>query len=304
MSEFTSGFWEIYIGAITIVSILACLVLLVAMSSRRVSGGASQTTGHTWDEDLGEFNNPLPRWWMWLFIITIVFGLVYLALYPGLAMFKGTLNWTSGGEYQDEVKLADAQYGPLFQKFASRDIAELSKDPEARAIGQKLFLNLCSQCHSSDGAGSRGFPNLTDADWLYGGDPQTIKATIAKGRNGIMPALGAGLGPESTKDVVQYVFSLSGRTHDAARAARGPEKFQALCVACHGPEAKGNPQLGSANLTDKVWLHGSSEEQVIETVTKGRNSRMPAHEEFLGNAKVHVLAAYVYGLAGSKSPGQ
>lgn len=304
MNDFTSGFWEIYIGVITVVSIIACLVLLLAMSSRRVSGGASQTTGHTWDEDLGEYNNPLPRWWLWLFIITIVFGLVYLVLYPGLGLYQGMLNWTSTGEYQEEIKLADAQYGPLFQKFASRDIAELAKDPEARAVGQKLFLNHCAQCHASDGAGSRGFPNLTDADWLYGGDPETIKTTIANGRIGIMPALGATLGAESTRDVANYVLSLSGRGHDAARAARGREKFQSICAACHGAEGKGNPQLGSANLSDKISLHGESEEEVIQVITKGRNDVMPAHKDFLGDAKVHILAAYVYGLANTATPGR
>ena len=297
MNDFTSGFWEIYIGAITIVSIIACLVLLMAMSSRRVPGGTSQTTGHVWDEDLGEYNNPLPRWWMWLFIITIVFGLAYLVLYPGLGLYRGTLNWTSTGEYQEEVKLADAKYGPLFQKFASRDLKSVASDPEARAIGQKLFLNHCSQCHASDGAGSRGFPNLTDGDWLYGGDPETIKATIASGRNGVMPALGPSLGVEGTRDVAHYVFSLSGHGHDATRAARGREKFRSICAACHGAQGKGNPQLGAPNLSDKVWLHGSSEDQVVATITSGRNSVMPAHKDFLGEAKVHILAAYVYGLA-------
>ena len=302
MSEFTSGFWEIYIGAITIVSILACLVLLLTMSSRRVSGGATETTGHTWDEDLGEYNNPLPRWWMWMFILTIVFSLGYLAFYPGLAFYKGGGNWSSTGQYDEEIKQADAQFGPLFQKFASRDIKDLARDPEARAVGQKLFLNNCAQCHASDAGGSRGFPNLTDKDWLYGGEPETIEATIANGRKGAMPAFGAVLGSEGPRDVAHYVFSLSGRTHDSIRAARGREKFQTICAACHGAEGKGNPQLGAPNLTDKIWLHGSSEEAVVETITGGRNNLMPAHKELLGDAKVHVLAAYVYGLS-NPAPG-
>ena len=301
MNDFTSGFWGIYIGAITVVSILACLVLLLSMSSRRVPG---ETTGHTWDEDLGEYNNPLPRWWMWLFIITIVFGLAYLVLYPGLVWYQGALNWTSTGEYQEEIQLADQQYGPLFQKFSSRDIRELARDPEARSIGQKLFLTHCAQCHASDAAGSRGFPNLADGDWLYGGDPESIKASIANGRNSVMPAMGAALGDEGTRDVAHYVFSLSGHAHDATRAARGREKFQSVCAACHGAEGKGNPQLGAANLSDKIWLHGSSEDQVVATIAKGRISMMPAHQDFLGDAKVHILAAYVYGLAGSATPGR
>jgi cytochrome c oxidase cbb3-type subunit 3 len=304
MSDFTSSFWEIYIGAITIVSIFACLALLLLMSSRRVPGGASETTGHTWDEDLGEYNHPLPRWWMWLFILTIVFSLVYLVLYPGLAFYKGSFHWTSTGEYQQEIREADAQFGPLYQQFAKRDIKDIAYDAEARAVGQKLFLNHCAQCHASDGGGSRGFPNLTDRDWLYGGDPESIKATIANGRNGAMPAFGAALGAEGPRDVAHYVFSLSGRTHDAIRAARGREKFNATCVACHGAEGKGNPQLGAPNLTDRIWLHGSSEEHVIETIAKGRINMMPAHKEFLGDAKVHLLTAYVFGLSNPAPAGK
>jgi cytochrome c oxidase cbb3-type subunit III len=304
MSDFDSSFWEFYIGAITLVSIFACLALLLLMSSRRVSGGSAETTGHTWDEDLGEYNNPLPRWWMWLFILTIVFSLVYLALYPGLAFYKGSYNWTSTGQLEQENKEADAQFGPLYQKFASREIKDIAYDPEARAMGQKLFLNHCAQCHASDGGGSRGFPNLTDRDWLYGADPQTIKTTIANGRNGVMPAFGAALGTDGPRDVAHYLFSLSGRTHDSIRASRGKEKFNTVCVVCHGADAKGNPQLGAPNLTDKIWLHGSSEEAVIESISKGRNNMMPAHQEFLGEAKVHILAAYVFGLSNPASAGK
>ncbi len=304
MSDFTSSFWEIYIGAITLVSILACAVLLLGMSSRRVPGGSSETTGHTWDEDLGEYNNPLPRWWMWMFLITIVFSLGYLVMYPGLAFFGGSANWTSTGQYEEEMKQADAQYGPLFQRFASRDITELAKDAEARAVGQKLFLNHCSQCHASDGGGSRGFPNLVDRDWLYGGDPQSIKNSIAEGRNGVMPGFGEALGAEGPRDVAHYVFSLSGRAHDSIRAARGREKFNTACVACHGADGRGNPALGAPNLIDKIWLHGSAEETVVETIVNGRINTMPAHREFLGEAKVHILAAYVFGLSNPAPAGR
>ena len=297
MSDFTSGFWEIYIGAITVIAILACIVLLQVMSSRRVSGGATETTGHTWDEDLGEYNNPLPRWWMWLFYITIVFSIGYLVLYPGLGSYSGTYKWSSVGQYQGEVQQADAQYGPIYAKFAAMDLKQVAADPDAKAIGSKLFLNNCAQCHSSDGGGSKGFPNLTDQDWLYGGEPEMIKTTISGGRNGVMPALGPVLGDDGVKDVANYVRSLSGLAADPIRVASGKEKFAANCVACHGPEGKGNQQLGAPNLTDKVWLYGSSEATIIETVTKGRNNVMPAHKELLGDAKVHILAGYVYGLS-------
>jgi cytochrome c oxidase cbb3-type subunit 3 len=295
MSDFTHGFWDYYIAISTVVSIIACAVLLWSMSTRRVPGGA--TTGHTWDEDLDELNNPLPRWWIWLFYITIVFSLIYLVLYPGLGSYAGSWRWTSTGQYEAEVKQANEQYGPLYDKYAAQDLKQLAADPGARAIGQRLFLNYCAQCHASDGRGGRGFPDLTDRDWLYGGDPAAIKASILNGRNGIMPALGPGLGEDSTRDVANYVLSLSGRTPDAARAARGKEKFTTICAACHGAEGKGNPQLGAPNLTDSVWLHGARESTIIETITKGRTSVMPAHKDFLGEAKVHILAAYVYSLS-------
>jgi len=303
MSDFTSDFWTYYIGIITVASIVACAVLLQTMSTRRVPGGTKQTTGHTWDEDLGEFNNPLPRWWIWLFYITIVFGLAYLVLYPGLGSYPGSYKWTSRGQYEAEVKQASAQYDPIYQKFAAQDLKQVAADPEARAIGQKLFLNYCAPCHASDGGGSRGFPNLTDRDWLYGGDPQTIETTILNGRNGVMPALGAVLGDEGTQDVAHYVLSLSGRTHDSIRAARGKQKFDTICAACHGADGKGNQQIGAPNLTDQIWLHGSSEASIIETISKGRNSVMPAHKDFLGEARVHILAAYVYSLSNPQPAG-
>jgi len=311
MSDFSSGFWEFYIGVITVVSILACAVLLHSMSTRRVSGGTSETTGHTWDEDLGEYNNPLPRWWIWLFYITIFFGLAYLLLYPGLGLFGGLFRWTSLGQYQAEVKQADQRYGPLYDRYALQPLKQVAADPEARAIGQKLFLNHCAQCHGSDAAGSRGFPNLTDRSWLYGGDPEMIKTSIMNGRNGVMPALGAALGEAGVRDVANYVLSLSGGKHDAARAAQGKQRFATICAACHGPDGKGNQTLGAPDLTDDIWEYGGSEGQIIETITKGRGtnaltpgaSAMPAHKDLLGEAKVHILAAYVYGLSAPRTPG-
>ena len=297
MSQFTSSFWDYYIGVISVVSILACGVLLLAQSKRRVAGGESETTGHTWDEDLGEYNNPLPSWWMWLFWITIVFALAYLALYPGLGSFAGYLKWTQVGQLEQENAQANAQFGPLYEKFAGQEVAQLAKNPEALAIGQKLFLNTCAQCHASDAAGSRGFPNLTDTDWLYGGDPATIKATITEGRNGIMPPFGPALGEQGTKDVAHYVMSLSGMAADSIRVERGKPLFAQTCAACHGAQGKGNPQLGAPNLSDKTWLYGAGETTIIETITRGRNNQMPAHKELLTPSKIHLLTAYVYSLS-------
>ena len=296
MSDFTSGFWNLYIGIITLASIAACAVLLKLTSRRRIASDPDKTP-HVWDEDLEEFNNPLPRWWVGLFYITIVFSLGYLWFYPGLGSWEGAWKWSSNGQYQDEMKKADQELAPLYDKFARQDLAQLATDPQAKAIGQRLFLNYCAQCHASDGGGSKGFPNLTDKDWLYGGEPETIKTTILNGRNGVMPPMAPVLGSEGTVDVAHYVRSLSGLASDEVRASRGKALFATNCVACHGPEAKGNPQVGAPNLTDKVWLYGSSEATIIETVTKGRNNVMPAHKDFLGEARVHVLAAYIYGLS-------
>ena len=295
MTDFTSEFWSVYVAVITVVSIVACAVFLKTQSIR--PKGSVQTTGHKWDEDLAEYNNPLPLWWSWLFYITIAFGLVYLVLYPGLGSWRGTLGWTQITQLNEEKAAAEKQFGPLYQKFAAMPVESLSKNPDALAVGQKLFLNHCAQCHASDGGGSRGFPNLTDKDWLWGGDPATIETTIANGRTGMMPPFGEALGEAKIKDVAHYVMSLSGGAADSIRVLNGKETFAQICAACHGPEGKGNPALGAPNLTDKIWLHGSGEANIIQTITNGRTNQMPAHKELIGEAKVRLLAAYVLSLS-------
>jgi cytochrome c oxidase cbb3-type subunit 3 len=301
MSLFTSGFWDVFIAVVSVVSIVACGVFLKSQSIRK-GAGAVPTTGHVWDEDLAEYNNPLPRWWSWLFYITIIFSLGYLVLYPGLGSWQGTLGWSQVGQLEREQAAAAKQYGPLYEKFAGTEVVALSKTPAALAVGEKLFLNNCAQCHASDGGGSRGFPNLTDRDWLWGGDPKTIQATIAEGRTGTMPPFGGALGEQGVKDVAHYVLSLSGRTHDSLRKARGEPLFKSTCVACHGAEGKGNPLLGAPNLTDGTWLHGSAESAIIETVTRGRTNQMPAHKDLLDQAKIHLLTAYVLSLSRQTAP--
>ena len=295
MSQFTSGFWDVYIGLITLVSIIACAVLLKMQSVR--DPAESETSGHVWDEDIREYNNPLPRWWMWLFYLTIVFSLGYLVLYPGLGSYAGTLGWTQLGQLAQENAHAQATYGPLYEKFAAQDIEPLSKHPEALATGQKLFLNTCAQCHASDGGGSRGFPNLTDRDWLWGGTPESIKTTITEGRTGAMPPFGPALGEQGVKDVAHYVLSLSGQANDSIRKARGEPLFKTSCSACHGAEGKGNPAIGAPNLTDNIWLHGAGEEAIAAQISKGRINQMPAHKDILSPAKIHLLTAYVYSLS-------
>ena len=297
MNEFTSGFWSAYIAIITLASIAGCAVLLWKLSTKRLAPGEkADVMGHVWDENLQEYNNPLPRWWMWLFWITLVFALMYLLLYPGLGSFGGILHWSSTGQYDNEMAKAKEKYEPIFAKYGAMDIKAVAADPQAKEMGQRLFLNYCSQCHASDARGGRGFPNLTDNDWLYGGDPEMIVTTIDKGRSGIMPPWPQ-LRDEGVKNVAHYVLSLSGRTHDGVRAAQGKEIFATNCVVCHGPEGKGNPALGAPNLTDDIWLYGGGESSIIETIAKGRNGVMPAWAEFLGPNKVHLLAAYVYGMS-------
>ncbi len=298
MSDFTHDFWSWYVAVITVVSIIACAVLLKAMSTRKLAPDQKvETMGHVWDEDLAEYNNPLPNWWRWLFYITIWFALIYLVLYPGLGRFGGTLDWSSTGQYEKEMARAEDRFGPLYARYAAMDITAVAADPQAREMGQRLFLNHCAQCHASDARGSRGFPNLADGDWLWGGDPQAIKTSIANGRAGVMPPMGGALGGEGTKDVAHYVMSLSGKTHDTLRAARGQELFATNCAVCHGADGKGNPSLGAPDLTDDIWLHGRGQSAIIEAITQGRQNAMPAWGQFLSEDKVHLLAAYVWGLS-------
>jgi len=303
MSDFTHGVWPIYISIVTVVSIIGTWVFLRSQTTRKLAPGEKpELLEHTWDDDLQDLNNPLPRWWLGLFYGTLLFAVAYLALWPGLGTYAGVLKWTSAGEYDAEVKAAEARFQPVYAGFMQQDVASVAANPDARAIGKHLFLTYCSQCHGSDAAGARGFPNLTDNDWLYGGDPDTIKATITEGRAGVMPALGDALGADGTREVANYVLSLSGRQHDAALAAAGKAKFDENCAACHMPEGTGMQAMGAPNLTDKVWLYGGSEATIIETISKGRNGMMPAIDQTLGTtsnkeAKLHLLAAYVLGLS-------
>lgn len=301
MSDFVSGFWNIYVAGLVLASVLGCAVFLWSQSSATHVPG--ETTGHVWDENLEEFSNPLPSWWRWLFYITVFFALFYLAMYPGLGNFGGQYGWSSVGQYQGEMKKADEQYGPIFKKFQSQDIMTVAANSEAKEMGQRLYLTYCSQCHGSDAKGAKGFPNLTDKDWLWGGTPDQIKETLTKGRDAMMPAKGVkpDLNGDQIKDLANYVRSLSGLSADSIRAQRGKEVFGAACAACHGPEGKGMVGL-APNLTDKAWLYSSSEEAIIETITKGKVNRMPAFGEFLGDAKIHLLTAYVYGLGGGEAP--
>jgi cytochrome c oxidase cbb3-type subunit 3 len=296
MSDFFNNGWSIYVAAATIAGLAACLALLIIAARRRVMAN-DNTTGHVWDEDLRELNNPLPRWWMWLFVLTIVFSSAYLAFYPGLGSMPGQLKWSSKGQYQDEVAKANATAAPLFARFAATPVPELARDPQAIAIGERLFANNCATCHGADARGSKGFPNLTDRDWLWGGTPERIAETITNGRQGNMPPIAAAVGSaEDVRNVANYVLSLSGSPHNTIAAAEGRAKF-AICAACHGADGKGNTALGTPNLTDKVWLHGWGEDAIVAMVTKGKTNVMPAHGSRFTPEQIHVLTAYVWGLS-------
>lgn len=295
---FFSSFWDWFIIALTLGGIVGVIWLIIWVNKRPAKGEKVQPMGHIWDGDLQELNNPLPMWWLNMFYITIVFGLVYLVLYPGLGSYKGLLGWTQVGQYEQEVDSANTAYGPMYDKYKALPIAALVKDKDAVQIGQRLFMTYCTVCHGSDAGGNIGFPNLRDNDWLYGGEPEAIEISIKAGRQGVMPAWEAAIGKDGVKNVTQYVLSLSGRAEaNPAAAEKGKAVFATTCAACHGPDGKGMAALGAPNLTDKIWLYGGSVESIEKTVTEGRQGKMPAHGDFLGDAKVHLLATYVYSLS-------
>ncbi len=301
MSDFTSNFWSVFVAGVTVISIIACLILLVITARKKVASTADNTTGHVWDEDLTEMNNPMPRWWMWLFVITIVFGFLYLALYPGLGKFSGQLGWSQVGEYKREMDKGNAEIEPVYARFASMKPEEIAADAQAMAIGERLFMNNCAQCHGSDARGGKSFPNLTDGDWLYGGSPETIRETLHQGRMGMMPPMGDAVGSaENVRNLAHYVMSLSNSPHDSLRANLGKEHF-AACAACHGPDGKGNQALGAPNLTDDIWLHGWGEATITTMINQGKTNQMPAQAGKLTEAQLGVLTAYVWGL--SNKPG-
>jgi len=295
MSDFFSAGWSVYIAVVTVASLLGCLALLVITSRARVDPRSD--TGHTWDHDLRELNNPMPRWWVVLFVITIVFAFAYLTLYPGLGSSKGLLGWSSAKAYTEEQANANTQLSAVYARYAAMSAPDLARDKGAMAIGERLFVNNCAGCHGSDARGGKGFPNLTDDDWLYGGSPETIVQTITHGRQGMMPSMAAAVGsPQDIDNVANYVLSLSHGQHDVAAAAAGQAKF-VVCAGCHGMDAKGNPAVGAPNLTDDTWLHGSGKAAIVRMIQNGKTNVMPAQEHRLAPEQIHVVGAYVWSLS-------
>ena len=293
-----SNGWSIYVIVITMINILGCFWLIRWTSKKRkdeVNQGS--VTGHTWDDTLQEYNNPLPRWWLWLFYLTILFSFAYMVLYPTLGNYAGVNEWTQQGQYQEEMQQADKSYGVIFKAYAKKPVTELANDTQAMNSGHRLFLNYCATCHGSDAGGLAGYPNLTDNDWLYGGMPDAIKASISGGRSGFMPAMGAAMSQQELDSLSAYVLSLSGQQNDQAMIAKGKAQYDLMCVACHGADGKGSHAVGAPNLTDTIWLYGGTPDLIKESIQKGRNGKMPAHRDFLGDEKVHLLAAYIYSLS-------
>jgi cytochrome c oxidase cbb3-type subunit 3 len=301
MSDFVSGFWGYYRAGVVLLGIVWCLWLI--FSQRKWLGARTvtvQDTGHVWDGDLRELNNPVPRWWTVMYVAMCIFGLGYLVLYPGLGTFTGSLGYTSAQEVRQDQTQQDALVKPLYDKFAKLDIPAIAVDMEARVIGQRLFLNNCAQCHGSDAKGSTSFPNLVEGDSLYGRTPEALQASITNGRNGVMPALQAVVDARTAGDIAHYVRSLSGLAYDQIRVIRGKREYLNNCVACHGADGKGNKILGAPNLTDDVWLYGSSEATIVHSILNGRNNRMPAQEHVLTADQIRLLTAWVWGLSGGR----
>ena len=288
--------WFVIVG--TVLSLIACFWLIVWTNRQRQSDAdIAESESHVWDENIRELNNPLPMWWLYLFVITLIYSGAYLVYYPGLGNFAGVSDWSQASQYDQQVAEAEARYGPLFARYGSMDYRDLANDADALGIGQSLYANYCAQCHGSTARGAPGFPSLVDSAWLWGGSPEQIEQSILNGRNGIMPALGAALGP-NLDAMVEYVRSMA----DSIEAG-SPQHAQyvTFCSACHGPNGDGNPLLGGPSLVDDIWLYGSSEDAVRQSIAEGRNGVMPAHETLLGADRSRILAAYVYSLSQSSS---
>lgn len=290
-----STFWSIFIIVLIVINVGGCLWLIAWTMNMKTDEEDENSTGHTWDGDLKEYNNPLPKWWLNTFYLTIIFTVVYLALYPGMGNFQGLLGWTQYGQYEDQVEAKREQYEEVFAAFAGVPLEDLATNEDAVRLGRNTFMNNCASCHGSDGRGAKSFPNLTDDSWLWGGEPAQIQQTIADGRIGNMPALGAVAGAEGVDQIITYLLSDEGDNSPDVLA--GKQKFMTSgCIGCHGPNAEGNPMLGAPNLRDDYWLHGSTREDIRDVINNGRVNQMPAHQDLIGEDRVRLVSAYVLSL--------
>ena len=290
-----TSFWSMWIIVLTTITIVGITWILFA-NRKREQQPADKTTGHEYD-GIEEYDNPLPAWWFYMFVITIVWAIGYLIMYPGMWNFPGVLGWTQVGQHDRKVAAADEKFRYMRDRYMAISVEEIAADPAVRKMGMRMFSNNCAQCHGADAKGSYGFPNLSDKDWLFGGTPDAITASITSGRQGAMPAWGAIIGDQGVTDVTAYVLSINGREADAAQVGAGEKVFQTYCVACHGADGTGNPAMGAPNLANGIWLYGGNAGQISHSIRAGRNGVMPAHKDRLSEDKIHILAAYVYGLS-------
>lgn len=290
-----ASFWSMWIIILTSITIVGLIWILFA-NRKAEQQPDEKTTGHEYD-GIQEYDNPLPAWWFYMFVLTIVWGVGYLVIYPGMGNFPGLLGWTQLGQHSNEVAVADEKYRAMRDRYMALPVEEIASDPAVRKMGMRMFGNNCAQCHGGDAKGSYGFPNLADGDWIFGGSAADIKASITNGRQAAMPAWGSIIGDQGVSDVTAYVLSINGREADEAKAAAGEKVYQTYCVACHGADGTGNPALGAPNLKNGIWLYGGNAEQISHSVRAGRNGLMPAHKDMLSEDKIHILAAYVYGLS-------
>ena len=292
------AFWHWFIAGGTILFVIWC-IWLVSWSSKQGPANVAddEVVGHKWDGDLEEWNNPAPKWWLYLYFITIAWAIGYLVAFPGLGSYEGMLGWSQQGQYEAEMQAAAENYDPIYEEFAAMDFDELWQNEQAQALGKSLYASYCTTCHGSDARGAPGYPNLTDNDWLWGNSEAELYTTIYNGRNAVMPVLAPALGgDEGVANMAKYVKRLSGGEADAGAMSAQP-MFVALCSACHGVDGTGNKIFGAPNLTDDIWLYGASLETIEETILKGRGGVMPAHGDLFGENRTKILAAYIYSLS-------
>lgn len=290
-----TSFWSWWVIILTTVTIVGISWILLA-NRKGGAGTTDKTTGHAHD-GIEEYDNPLPAWWFYMFVITIVWGIGYLIVYPGMGNYPGLIGWTQVGQHDAEVAAAEERFGEMRSRYLAMPVTAIAEDPAVLRMGMRLFGQNCAQCHGADGKGRYGFPNLADKDWLYGGSPEAIKTTLVDGRRAAMPAWAGILGDQGIAETTEYMLSLNGRSTDAAMTAAGEQHYQMYCAACHGADAKGNYLFGAPNLTNGIWLYGGTREQIAHSLRAGRAGVMPAYGDSLTEDKIHILTAYVYSLS-------
>ncbi|NVK11738.1 MAG: cytochrome-c oxidase, cbb3-type subunit III [Gammaproteobacteria bacterium] len=293
-----SNFWSAWIIILTSVFlVIQAWILFSNRKTPRINQDPDDpTTGHEFD-GISELENPMPRWWFGLFVGTFVFGIGYLIVYPGMGSYQGLFGWTQVNQWEAAQEQADEKYGAVLAQYMEYSVEELVNNEAAQQTGSRLFANNCEVCHGPGGGGNYGFPNLSDDDWIWGGEPDQIVFTLNNGRVAAMPAWSAALGESGINDVTEHLLTFTGRSTDAEAAARGESQFGMFCAACHGADAKGNHLLGAPNLTDEIWLYGGSADSIKHTLRNGRAGVMPKFGDTLSEEQIHLLAGYVYGLS-------